>query len=133
MNGGVIILLIVIGLPIYFIPTIIAFNRKHAYKGVVFALNLFGGFTGVLWLVALIWAVYPSEKSLIDPVVGNVTGTGIRNAGDTVGAAQVGVVRGHETEAQLTKEIKEAADLLARGLISDDEFKAIKQKIIGRG
>ena len=41
-----------------------------------------GGFP---WLAAFIWAVWPSDKSLIDPIAGNVTGKGSRNSGDTFG------------------------------------------------
>lgn len=92
---------IIIALPLYFIPSIIAYKRKHAYFGIIIGLNIFG-FTGLLWLVAFIWAVFPSNKSLIDPFLGNVTGTGVRNTGDTVGAIKYGVQRGEDQERKTT-------------------------------
>lgn len=99
LTGGEIALLIVVGLGLFFLPTIIAVNRKHGYLGIIIVLNVIGGlFAGLGWVAALIWAVWPAEKSIIDPIVGNTTGTGFRNAGDAVGAAGYGVARGFESE-----------------------------------
>ena len=69
---------------VYFIPTFIALKRKHAYKWVILGINTFAIVGGVPWLVAFIWAVWPTNKSLFDPIAGNVTGKGTRNTGDTV-------------------------------------------------
>ena len=78
---GLIVVLLIIGL----IPAFIAYSRKHAYRHIILVLCIFGSWTGILWLVAFIWSVWPSEKSLIDPVVGNVTGTGQRSTGHSIG------------------------------------------------
>ena len=126
------IILGILFLAIYFVPTIIAFRRNHAYKGIIFVINLVFGFTGLGWAGSLIWAIFPSEKSLIDPIVGNPTGTGMRNAGDTIGAAGVGQSRGVDKESQATKEIREASELFQSGHISEEEYKALKRKIINR-
>jgi hypothetical protein len=93
------ILLIIFALGIYFTPFIIALARGHAYKWVIFGLNAVG-FSGVTWLISFIWAVWPSDKSLIDPVAGNVTGTGRRNTGDTLGAIEYGKERGYRDETR---------------------------------
>jgi hypothetical protein len=49
----------VIGLSIlfvvYFLPTIIASAQQHKQLLAVFLLNFFGGWTGVAWLIALVW------------------------------------------------------------------------------
>lgn len=59
------------------------------------------GFVGVLpWVIAFIWAAWPKNKSIIDPVVGNVTGKGRRNTGDTIGAASYGLARGYAEEQE---------------------------------
>ena len=55
----IIILMIIaafIGIIIHFIPTIIAFKRDAASRWIIFLVNLFFGWTVVVWLVALIWA-----------------------------------------------------------------------------
>jgi hypothetical protein len=41
----------------YWIPTIIAFVRKHPSKGAVLALNLLAGWTFVGWVVSLVWSL----------------------------------------------------------------------------
>ncbi len=48
------IVLSAIGLSIYFLPTIIAVNRKKTNAGAIFALNLFLGWALVGWVVALV-------------------------------------------------------------------------------
>ena len=125
-----IILLVFLLLALYFVPTIIAFRRDHAYKNIILVINLVFGLSGIGWAGSLIWAIFPAEKSLIDPVVGNVTGTGLRNSGDTLGEASYAKTRGFENESQKTKQIKEAADLLKSGAINEEEFKALKRRII---
>ena len=84
-----------ISLFVYFIPTFIALKRKHAYKWVILSISTFAIAGGVPWLVAFIWAVWPTNKSLFDPIAGNVTGKGTRNSGDTVGSIEYGRERGY--------------------------------------
>ena len=85
-------------LVIYYIPTFIAFRRNHTYKWVILGINTFAIAAGVPWLAAFIWAVWPTNKSLIDPIAGNLTGTGTRNSGDTFGSLKHGMERGYLEE-----------------------------------
>src|SRR5262245_57764754 len=57
---GIGLLIAVLFVP-YWIPTIVAFVRKHPSKGGVFALNLFFGWTFVGWVVSLVWALSSSQ------------------------------------------------------------------------
>jgi len=41
----------------YFLPFAIAFNRKRANTGAIFALNLFLGWSLIGWVIALVWAL----------------------------------------------------------------------------
>ena len=93
---------IVLAIAISFIPAIIAFKRNHGYKWIILVLCFFAP-TGIVWLIAFVWAIWPADKSLIDPVVGNVTGTGTRNAGDTAGDVVAGVKRGQTDEKSAAK------------------------------
>lgn len=95
---GFFILVVLISL----IPAFIGYSRGHAYRHIILVLCLFGSWTGILWIVAFVWAVWPSDKSLIDPIAGNATGTGTRNAGDTIGAVKVGIDRGAQQETLTT-------------------------------
>lgn len=47
----------------YFLPFAIAFNRKRANTGAIFALNLFLGWSLIGWVVALVWAL--KEETLL--------------------------------------------------------------------
>lgn len=59
------LILLVVGLIIYFIPTIIAVNRKKTNTGAIFALNLFLGWMLVGWVVALVWALSVDAAALL--------------------------------------------------------------------
>ena len=50
---------ILLCLTIYFLPFGIALIRNKKAKLAILALNLFGGWTGILWIVALVWALIP--------------------------------------------------------------------------
>jgi ABC-type sugar transport system permease subunit len=45
----------------YFLPVAIAFNKKRANTGAIFALNLFLGWSLIGWVVALVWALKEEE------------------------------------------------------------------------
>lgn len=76
-----IVIAIVIGLALYFVPTIIAVCRGHTFKWVIFALNFVGGWTGIFWVVALVWAVWPSKTVFSDVLTHDPTGLSGRNVG----------------------------------------------------
>ena len=58
--------LLPIALAIYLFPSIIAFKRRHLYAWVILGINLFFGFTGLVWLAMLIWAITGDAMSALD-------------------------------------------------------------------
>lgn len=88
---GLLAIILIVGL----IPAFIAYSRKHTYRHIILVLCIVGSWTGILWIVAFIWSVWPSEKTLIDPVVSNPTGTGQRSTGHSIGEFR----RDYETTA----------------------------------
>lgn len=50
---------------IYFLPTIIAFNRSHRNRWIIFILNIFGA-SIIPWVIGLVWAL----NKIDDPVKG---------------------------------------------------------------
>ena len=42
-------------LAIYFLPTLVAVNVKRKNSAAIFALNLLLGWTGLGWVVSLVW------------------------------------------------------------------------------
>ena len=142
MAVGATILFIVLGL-FYFIPAIVALVRGHEFKWVILALNLAVGWTGLGWAAAMVWSVWPKEKSLIDPFVGNPTGLSRRNAGDTMGAYAYGRGRGFNDEhlqyesgyqpivsnAHLER-LERLSDLQKSGAVTQAEFAYHKERLL---
>ena len=86
-------ILILLFLAIYLLPTFIAFLRNHHYKWIIMICNLFGGWTGVLWIMIFVWSIWPKDKTLIDPIINNPTGTGRRTTGHTFARADYDYMR----------------------------------------
>lgn len=60
-------LTVIVGLVVYFVPTIVAAFRNHTQTVAIFCLNLFLGWSGIGWIGALIWAVLrPGQASAPD-------------------------------------------------------------------
>jgi hypothetical protein len=53
--AGLIVGLVCLG--IYFLPSIIAYRRKHKNLLAIFALNIFFGWTLFGWVGALVWSL----------------------------------------------------------------------------
>ncbi len=58
-----VLLIVVIGLIIFFIPTIVAFRRGHPNRWPILLINAVFGGTGLGWFGALIWASNAVHKS----------------------------------------------------------------------
>ncbi len=55
-GGFVGIILFILSLVLYFLPTIIALLRGHRNALAIFLLNFFLGWTFIGWVVALVWS-----------------------------------------------------------------------------
>ena len=97
------IIVIVIGLVIYFIPSAIAFDKKKKNLAAIFAVNLLLGWIFIGWIVALVWALTKDEKK------------------ETIPA---------QTKSD-ADELQKLADLKEKGVISEDEFNAKKKQVLG--
>lgn len=60
MDTGLSLLLIIcgilVGILVYFIPTLVAWKADKENSNVIFLLNLFTGWSLIGWIAALIWA-----------------------------------------------------------------------------
>lgn len=50
------IILFIVGLFFYFLPTFIAYRRRHKNRTAILVLNIFLGWTLIGWIVALVWS-----------------------------------------------------------------------------
>jgi uncharacterized paraquat-inducible protein A len=55
-EGVVYLLLLILGLIVYFVPAIMAQQRRHPNFEAIAVLNLVAGWTVLGWVVALVWA-----------------------------------------------------------------------------
>ena len=81
-SGELVSLLILVGIPLYFLPSYLAYNRKKRSKLSILLVNLFFGWTTVGWFIALIWAV-SSDKQPQNIIVNNQVGAVDMNNNDT--------------------------------------------------
>lgn len=65
MEPVVAIIYLVLMAAIYLLPTISAFSRGHASRWGIFATNLLLGWSGILWIVALIWSLSNKGQTTI--------------------------------------------------------------------
>lgn len=77
MEGLVLLLVIIIGIAVYFIPTIVAFAKGRQNKVAIFCMNFFLGWAFIGWVIALIWALKEdnANSSNINVVVQNNNGS----------------------------------------------------------
>ena len=125
------LLALLAALAFFMLPTFISFKRDHQYKYVIFALNI----TGVFWIVAFLWAVFPDNKTLADPIIGTVNKSN-RNIGDITGEVLQDLARGKEASSGLIdstsiEKLERLFALKEKGAISKEEFLLSKEKIFG--
>ncbi len=99
------VLLIVAGIVLYFLPSIIAYKKGHANKGIILLINFLLGWTFLGWAGSLVWAFIDTD--------GTATSNALRNVGGNK----------YEDLAKLQK-LKES------GAITDVEFEIEKQKLL---
>lgn len=57
ITGIGVLLVVILGIVFYFLPTIIARSRAKRNLGAIFALNLLLGWCLIGWVVSLVWAL----------------------------------------------------------------------------
>jgi len=70
---ALIVICALLALAVYLLPTIIAFRRKHHYMWVICGINVVFGFTGIGYLAAFVWAVWPKQTAFFDVVANDPT------------------------------------------------------------
>jgi hypothetical protein len=61
--GGLLVLGVLGGM--YFLPAIVAFNRKHAQRGAIFLLNFLLGWSVLGWIIAIVWSMTNSQPQTV--------------------------------------------------------------------
>ena len=100
------IILILFCIALYFLPTIIGWDKKNV--NAICVLNLFLGWTFIGWIIALIWACCNDKEP-----------------------PQVYIEKEKTTESNIYSELGKLAELHEKGAITDEEYLQLKQKLIG--
>ena len=54
---GLIVIVVLLGIPLYFVPSIIAFKRSHPQRVSILTLNILLGWTFLGWVGSLVWSL----------------------------------------------------------------------------
>lgn len=57
------VILIILMLLLYFVPTFVARAREHHNYGAIVALNIFLGWTFIGWVASLVWALTATKAA----------------------------------------------------------------------
>ncbi|OLU23084.1 hypothetical protein BVH03_22915 [Pseudomonas sp. PA15(2017)] len=114
METGSILFAIGFSLAIYFIPTIIASGRSHPNLVAIFVLNIFGGWTVICWIAALVWAFISPPKVVTPAAPIPVT---LSPAVDPV-ELRIG-------------QLERLARLRAEGALTNEEYETQKRSLLG--
>lgn len=109
-SGTELLLLAALTLPLYFLPAIVAVFRKHHAVIGIAIVNFLVGWTGLGWLICLVWAFSVREGKIIV-----VQQTNPDEAKPSINNAD---------------EIKKYAELKEQGIITEEEFIAKKQQLL---
>lgn len=102
------LILILLGIAVYFIPSFIASGRRDAVW--IFLFNLFLGWTVICWLIGIIWALASEPEIHTPPVIHNHT-----------------TVKPNESVAD---QLLKLSLLKEKGVITEIEFQRQKDKIL---
>lgn len=111
MNDGAFIFLLIV-LLVYFLPTIVASNKKKSNTGAIFFVNLVFGWTLLGWGIAMVWALTNDVKSQVVNI----------HSGNT--PAQV-------EQNSIAAEVAKLSELYKSGDLTEAEFSSLKAKLIG--
>jgi len=126
-DWGPILIILLIALAVYLIPTIVAFRRRHPNRWIIGALNLVLGGTGIVWLGCLVWACGAVHKSA------EAGGSDGGESGLNVFANDVQKVELVDRPVAATDEVarlERLKQLLDAQAITKDEFDLLKAKVL---
>jgi Superinfection immunity protein/Short C-terminal domain len=123
-----VLILLLIVLIIYFVPTVVAFSRKHPNRWMIAVINIVFGGTGLGWLGSLVWALNAIHKSA-EGSNGGESGLNLFvNDTKKIELTQIPIqAQGHDNVLEQLKKLK---TLHEQGVLTDDEFAQMKKPLL---
>lgn len=104
------LVMLVVVVPLFLLPTILAVRKNHPHKIPIILINILGGlFMGVGWFVALVWV-------FVKPA-----------------AAQQPVIVTNPSQHHVADELKKLKDLMDGGVITAEDFEQRKKMLLATG
>lgn len=94
------------------------------------AINLVAGWTLFGWLAAAVWAVWPGERALAEPLIGNPSGTGRRTLSDVISSGNSAEIQGGRLDDVALDRLRRLVALRDAGALSLDEFQRERDAVI---
>lgn len=91
---------------IYILPMMVAFYRRHENYTAIFLINLLLGWTGIVWVVCLVWAFVGSAK-------------------------RYNVVNSGSSGPSKYEELERISELKRKGDLTAEEFEREKSRLLG--
>lgn len=111
----------IIALYLYLLPSIVAFKKDNPYKSIIVIVNLFFAWTFLVWVILLIYVYFPKNKTILDPII-DPSGT-LSSKKDN---NKLYRFNSHSDKAETLKELYQ---LKQAGAITDKEFKEKRKKL----
>lgn len=138
---GLVAVLCLLAVALYFLPSIIAFRRRHPNRYAILVVNLLFGGTGIGWLGCLVWSLNavhlpvdpgrsPGGESGLnlfanDPKIFHLTSVPSATASTLSGAARL-------STADAIAEFDRLGRLYAAGHLSDADLATLKSSVLNR-
>lgn len=129
--GASLVILGIILIAFYFLPTIVAANRHHPNSVGIFCVNLFLGWSLIGWVVALVWAVTATNETQQTIQI-------INPAGQRDGQTQPPSANANpdpvtiEANVNVADELLKLHQLKEKGVITEVEFQEQKALLLNR-
>jgi len=131
----ILLMSLLFGLPIYFLPAIVAKTRNNASTTGIFVLNLLLGWTFIGWIAALAWA-FSTSKQAPTLVVHNSSQSYSQEYRVEPPPYKQPVQPATTNTKLLTQQdkidhLRQLKQLLDEGILTNEEFKAQKTAVLG--
>jgi len=114
---------------LWLLPAYLAIKRQHQFKWVITALAVTSPFFfGVTWLLALFWVLWPSNKTIVDPIIS--TADESRNLGDALSTVTTKFKSQDKSRKSLESKLEEIERLHRDQKISEEERRLLREKAI---
>ena len=121
IDTPLLIALAFLGLVVYFWPSRVAFKKNNPFKTIILIINLFFGWTFLVWVGLLIYVYFPARKTILDPII---------DPSGTMSAKEYGRrINDLKNNSNKNRTLKELYELKSMGAITEEEFKLERNKL----